>query len=1527
MEPIVDVIVPVYRGVAATRRCLDSVLRYPQATAFQLIVIDDATPEPDLRAYLDELAADTRLELIRNPENLGFARVANQGFRLHPDRDVLLLNSDTEVANDWLDRLRACAATDYTIATVTPFSNNATVCSYPRIGMSNALPADVGTEELDALFRQANGGAVIDLPIGVGFCMYVPRLAIDAMGGFDEWTFGDGYGEEVDFCMRARIAGWRNVLCADCFVFHEGAASFGATSEPKKQKAQRNIDRRFPDYPELVAGFFERDPPRPLRRAVDMARLAASHKPRILFVSHAWGGGVQRHIQDLADALQGRAEILLLQPSRAQTASLRWLGADEEFALHLPIGDAPDAWLAVLGALGLARVHYHHVQGFPEWILDLAAGLGLPYDVTLHDYFPVCPQLHFVDSAGQYCREPGPSVCARCIAGRPPQWPLGIEAWRHRCLTWLRSADRVIAPSADVAARMRRYDPALALVTWPHPEPSGETALPLAAQSLRRRKIAILGTLSDAKGLQRVSAAAEHAAAQTWPVDFRVIGALERPIATWPAANVSATGEYKESALETMLEQERPDAFLFASIIPETYSYTLSLALRTGLPVMALDIGAIGERLRGNSQAVLLPADVGGAEVAERALELPAAYPEPAAAAVATVATGSAPGAYIARYLKGVKPAAVLAQAPNFEPAMFYPPRQSAAAPSIDELYEQGVLCGKAEARAQLEREVGEVASRLASLQETLVVRERELAERSRALNVRERQVQELERQTAELKTTLSNFERGHRLHVEHLEGKTVGLERRIVELEGSTFWRMTLPLRWSVHIARQAVLGLRAAPAQVPRALASAQRIRGEQGWSGVYLQGRRRVQQLVVGFRQMASASVAYRPESAIQPLILPVSADPLVTVLIPTYGQHELTYTCLKSLADHPPQTPFEVLLVDDCAPEPAAAALAEIEGLRMLRNDENLGFLRSCNRGAEAMSGRYLFLLNNDTVLLPGCIDALVGTFEEHDDVGAVGAKLLYPDGRLQEAGCIVWRDGSAWNWGRGKDPAAPEYQYVREVDYCSAAALMVPAEIFAASGGFDDRYAPAYYEDTDLCLSLRDQGLRVLYQPAAQVVHFEGASHGTDETAGEKAYQARNRERFRDKWAHRLSRHLDNGVCPARERDRIDGKRVLWVEACMLTPDQDSGSLRTWRLLGILRTLGCKVTFVADNLESRQPYTSQLQQQGIEVQYAPHVSSVQALLQEHAAEYDVIVLCRHYIAKAYVDQVRRLASDALLVFDTIDLHYLRLRRQSVLDGSMKARKAAEIAYQEETSIAAQVDVTLVVSQIEAEHLRREVPAARVEVLSNVHDPVSPDQVAPPEGRSGILFVGGFQHPPNIDAVDYLAAEIWPRFRELHPDAPCYVIGSRMPDWLKQRGQAVGLEMLGYVPDLKPYYRSSRLSVSPLRYGAGVKGKVNESLGAGLPMVATPTSVEGMALQQGRDVLLAQEPAEFAAAMSRLYTDHALWATLSRHGLQRTREQFASDVAASTLHGLLDRRASAVRPLDASCPESVAHTAEA
>ena len=617
-------------------------------------------------------------------------------------------------------------------------------------------------------------------------------------------------------------------------------------------------------------------------------------------------------------------------------------------------------------------------------------------------------------------------------------------------------------------------------------------------------------------------------------------------------------------------------------------------------------------------------------------------------------------------------------------------------------------------------------------------------------------------------------------------------------------------------------------------------------------------------------------------------PAGATPDVSIIIPIYNQLELTLGCLESIVRHAGRASFEVIVIDDKSDPAVTANLALIKNLRLYVNEVNRGFVLNCNLGAREARGRYVLFLNNDTEVTPGWLEAMLDVFQQRSKVGAVGAKLIYPDGRLQEAGGLIWEDGSGVNFGKWCDPDRPEYNYLRQVDYCSGACLLVPRDLFLELGGFDTRYCPAYYEDTDLAFAIRAAGQKVYYQPAARIIHFEGASSGTDVRTGVKRHQVINREKFTEKWKETLQHHGSDASLQEVARDRFAAGRVLVLDACALTPDADSGSLRMFNLLLMLARREAKVTFAAENLQAYEPFTTQLRLAGVEHINTPHVFDLTQYLETNAYVFDVIVLSRKHVAKRFIDIVRRAAPHACIVFDTVDLMFLRLQRQAVHEQSAALQEEAAHSREAELALCAKADLVFVVSPVEAELLAQDVPPSKIALISNIHSTYPAKAVF--DTRRGLLFVGGYQHPPNVDAVDFLLDEVMPLVRHRLPDLEVHIVGSNMPArWQAHAGRNTHLH--GFVADLNPLYEQVRLAVAPLRYGAGVKGKVNQAMAHGVPVVATTMATEGMHLKHGRDVLVADAAAEFAAEIVRIHEERSLWEAIAAGGLENIERHFS------------------------------------
>jgi GT2 family glycosyltransferase len=629
--------------------------------------------------------------------------------------------------------------------------------------------------------------------------------------------------------------------------------------------------------------------------------------------------------------------------------------------------------------------------------------------------------------------------------------------------------------------------------------------------------------------------------------------------------------------------------------------------------------------------------------------------------------------------------------------------------------------------------------------------------------------------------------------------------------------------------------------------------------------------------------------RKRSHYEPLSIPSPDHPMVSVVVPVHNKFELTYSCLSALLFAHNRVSFEVIVVDDGSDDTTLEITDIVSGIKLVRNDKAKGFVGACNAGAWVAAGDYIAFLNNDTEVTAGWLDELVETFENFNDVGLVGAKLVYPDGRLQEAGGIVWRSGNPWNVGRGGNQEDPAFNYLRQADYLSGAAIMLKRELFGELGSFSEEMAPAYFEDTDLAMKVRQAGKRVVYVPTSVVFHYEGQSAGTSVISGMKRYQEINRPKFKRKWAHLYSRNGVEGVRPDLEKDRGAAFRVLFVDSQFPIVDQDAGSYAAFQEIRLLQGLGAKVTFLPRNVAWLDRHTLALERIGVECLYSPFVANFVQFLRDQVDDFDLVYVCRYNLAREVIPLVRE-ASRTRIAFNLADLHFLREMREALAGSPGYSFEGAKATRDIELEQVASADLALSYSDVEIavlqSHLGGRAMIAKLPWVVETPDrPITTfDQTA------GALFIGSYGHPPNVGAVKFFAEQVLPKIRELHPEFVLRIVGGQLVDDVRNL-ESPSVEIAGYVANLDDAFRSCRVFVAPLLAGAGIKGKVLEAAARGIPSVLSPIAVEGTGLTDGVDCLVADTPESWANAVSRLNSDEALWSEISQRSQEAARTRFS------------------------------------
>ena len=596
------------------------------------------------------------------------------------------------------------------------------------------------------------------------------------------------------------------------------------------------------------------------------------------------------------------------------------------------------------------------------------------------------------------------------------------------------------------------------------------------------------------------------------------------------------------------------------------------------------------------------------------------------------------------------------------------------------------------------------------------------------------------------------------------------------------------------------------------------------------------------------------------------------PEVSIIIPVYNQFEYTYNCLESILKNSGDIHYEIIVADDCSTDLTRELRQVAREITIIRNRDNLRFLKNCNNAAQKARGKYILFLNNDTQVQPGWLAPLVELMEKEERIGMVGSKLIYPDGRLQEAGGIIWGDGHAWNYGHGQNPSQPEFNYVKEVDYISGAAIMIRTDLWKEIGGFDEYFAPSYCEDSDLAFEVRRRGYKLVYQPLSVVVHFEGMSNGTDINSGLKQYQVVNSEKLAQKWAEEFKKQSQTEDDLFHARERSQGKKtILVIDHYVPMFDKDAGSRTIWQYINMFVEKGYNVKFMGDNFYPHEPYTTALQQIGVEVLYGPwYAENYRQWILDNKNNIDFAFLNRPHITEKYIDFLKE-ETDIKCIYYGCDLHCMRIRREYELCHDKKLLAEAQDWEKREFAIMRKADVNYYPSSIEIEQIHKTDASIQAKTFDiYVYDKFRENISMDFSKREGIMFVGGFGHPPNEDAVLWFVDKVLPLIRR-HSDMPFYVIGANPTEQVKKLA-GNGVIIKGFVTDaeLEEMYNTCRMAVIPLRYGAGVKGKVVEALYYGIPMVTTSIGIEGITGAE-QFVEIADTADSFADKVMALYSD--------------------------------------------------------
>jgi GT2 family glycosyltransferase len=608
--------------------------------------------------------------------------------------------------------------------------------------------------------------------------------------------------------------------------------------------------------------------------------------------------------------------------------------------------------------------------------------------------------------------------------------------------------------------------------------------------------------------------------------------------------------------------------------------------------------------------------------------------------------------------------------------------------------------------------------------------------------------------------------------------------------------------------------------------------------------------------------------------------ITKNPIVSIVIPFYNEVEITINCLWHLKKHlTSKFPYEIILINDNSTE--AIKFSEINGIKLINNSENLGFLRNINKGIKEAKGEYIYILNNDTEVKKGFLEELFYVFNNFKNVGAVGSKLINIDGTLQEAGAVFLTKGRIKQIVKNKKNDAPEINYINKVDYCSGASLLFKKQKDNGElNQFDTDFVPAYFEETDFCFSLKyEQGKDVYYTPFSEVVHFDGVSYNSKKSKKikQELFET-NKVKFFKKWKAQIE---DIKASTISERvHELYSKSIAFYSKQVLEFDKESGANRFNEIIKSCISNNIHVSLLVKKAAIDSSYVRHYRRLGVQVYYKnKSQKSFKKFIKNEIANLGISWFYGPNSFKSHYNLVKKTCNQSLIVYDMIDIHHLRFERAYEIEPSNYYKKRIKKYKNLEINSCKKADIIIAISESEKNYISKLGFSEKVKLISNIHSIKLPiNSITKFEDRKDLLFIGS-KHHPNIDAVMYLYESIMPKVWEVNASIQVHIVGG-VGDLISTISDKRFI-FHGYVSDVSNFFNNSKLMVVPLRVGAGVKGKIGHAFEYHLPVVTTGIGAEGMALSNNESALISDDELSFSKSIIELYSNKKLWQKLSNN----------------------------------------------